>query len=47
MYAGVDSIKLSINAETSESNRIVYGKEDYDKVFEHLIYANEYRKNYK
>ena len=42
--AGIDSIKFSINAGTRESYKVVHGRDDYDKVFEHLKHADQYRK---
>ena len=47
MDAGVDSIKFSINAGTRESYKIVHGRDDYEKVFDHLKYADDYRKKKK
>lgn len=44
MEAGVDSIKFSINAGTRESYKIVHGVDDYEKVWENLMYADRYRK---
>lgn len=44
MEAGVDSIKFSINAGTKESYKMIHGVDDYEKVWENLIYADSYRK---
>ena len=44
MDAGVDSIKFSMNAGSRESYKIVHGRDDYEKAFKHLIYADYYRK---
>lgn len=49
--AGVDSVKFSINAPERELYRFIHGCDDFDKVFEHLVYLNRYRresgKNFK
>lgn len=49
--AGLDSIKFSINAPQRELYEFIHGRDDFDKVMEHLRYLNEYRresgKNYK
>ena len=42
--AGLDSIKFSINAPEREMYEFIHGRDDFDKVFEHLKYLNEYRK---
>lgn len=41
--AGVDSIKFSFNAGSRETYKQVHGQDDYDKVFENLRFAHEYR----
>ena len=41
--AGLDSIKFSINAPERRMYEFIHGKDDFDKVFEHLRYLNEYR----
>ena len=49
--AGLDSIKFSINAPEREMYKFIHGRDDFDKVVEHLKYLNQYRndskKNYK
>ena len=49
--AGLDSIKFSINAPSKKLYKFIHGRDDFDKVVEHLKYLNEYRKtsgrNYK
>lgn len=49
--AGLDSIKFSINAPQRKLYEFIHGKDDFDKVVEHLEYLNQYRresgKNYK
>lgn len=49
--AGLDSIKFSINAPQRKLYEFIHGKDDFDKVVEHLKYLNQYRtesgKNYK
>lgn len=49
--AGLDSIKFSINAPQRKLYEFIHGKDDFDKVVEHLRYLNQYRsesgKNYK
>lgn len=42
--AGVDSVKFSINAPERELYKFIHGKDDFDKVKEHLVYLNQYRK---
>lgn len=42
--AGVDSVKFSINAPERELYRFIHGRDEFDKVFEHLVYLNRYRK---
>ncbi len=49
--AGVDSVKFSINAPERKMYAFIHGHDDFDKVFENLVYLNQYRKesgrNYK
>lgn len=42
--AGLDSIKFSVNAPNRKMYKFIHGKDDFDKVFEHLKYLNQYRK---
>ena len=42
--AGLDSIKFSINAPERKMYAFIHGKDDFDIVFEHLKYLNQYRK---
>lgn len=42
--SGLDSIKFSINAPEREMYKFIHGRDDFDKVVEHLKYLNEYRK---
>lgn len=42
--AGVDSVKFSINAPERRMYEFIHGRDDFDKVFEHLVYLNQYRK---
>ncbi len=42
--AGVDSVKFSINAPERELYKFIHGHDDFDKVFDHLVYLNQYRK---
>ena len=42
--AGLDSIKFSINAPLGKLYKFIHGRDDFDKVVEHLKYVNEYRK---
>lgn len=42
--AGVDSIKLSINAPERKLYEFIHGRDDFDTVMEHLKYLNQYRK---
>ena len=42
--AGVDSVKFSINAPERGLYEFIHGKDDFDKVFEHLKYLNQYRR---
>lgn len=41
--AGLDSIKFSINAPEREMYKFIHGKDDFDKVVEHLNYLHQYR----
>lgn len=45
--AGLDSIKFSINAPERELYKFIHGRDDFDKVMEHLKYLYEYRKEIK
>lgn len=45
--AGLDSIKFSINAPERELYKFIHGRDDFDKVMEHLKYLYEYRKQIK
>lgn len=49
--AGLDSIKFSINAPQRKLYEFIHGRDDFDKVVDHLKYLNQYRnesgKNYK
>lgn len=45
--AGVDSIKFSINAATRETYQKIHGRDDFDKVMEHLKYLKNYREENK
>lgn len=42
--AGLDSIKFSINAPERKLYEFIHGQDDFDKVFDHLVYLNQYRK---
>lgn len=42
--AGLDSLKFSINAPERELYKFIHGRDDFDKVMEHLKYLNQYRK---
>lgn len=42
--AGIDSVKFSINAPERKMYEFIHGRDDFDKVFEHLVYLNQYRK---
>lgn len=42
--SGLDSIKFSINAPERELYKFIHGRDDFDKVCEHLRYLSEYRK---
>ncbi len=42
--AGLDSLKFSINAPERELYKFIHGRDDFDKVVEHLKYLNQYRK---
>lgn len=41
--AGIDSIKFSINAGDRETYKRVHGRDDFDRVIEHLRFARSYR----
>lgn len=41
--AGLDSVKFSVNAGTRESYKEVHGKDDFDKVIEHIKWFHQYR----
>ncbi len=41
--SGLDSIKFSINAGSRTTYQKVHGKDDFDKVFQNLKFAHEYR----
>lgn len=43
--AGLDSIKFSISAGTRETYKEIQGKDDFDKVIEHLKWISQYRKD--
>lgn len=42
--AGIDSVKFSINAPERKMYEFIHGRDDFDTVFEHLVYLNQYRK---
>ena len=42
--AGVDSVKFSINAPERKLYEFIHGRDDFDTVFEHLKYLNQYRR---
>ncbi len=42
--AGLDSIKFSINAPQRKLYKFIHGRDDFDKVMEHLKYLNDYRR---
>ncbi len=42
--AGMNSIKFSINAGSRETYQVIHGKDDFDKVLEHLHFIADYRK---
>ncbi|MCA9398662.1 MAG: SPASM domain-containing protein [Candidatus Omnitrophica bacterium] len=42
--AGLDSVKFSVNAGTRESYKKVHGKDDFEKVIEHIKWFDSYRK---
>ena len=42
--AGVDSVKFSVNAPERKLYEFIHGRDDFDKVMEHLKYLNQYRK---
>lgn len=41
---GLDSIKFSIHAGTSETYKKIHGKNDFERVIKNLIWTDEYRK---
>ena len=41
--AGIDSIKFSINAGDRETYKQVHGRDDFERVMEHLRFARSYR----
>ena len=49
--AGLDSIKFSINAPNRKLYKFIHNKDDFDAVYDNLVYLNKYReksgKNYK
>ena len=49
--SGLDSIKFSINAPERKLYEFIHGRDDFERVMEHLKYLNQYReesgKNYK
>lgn len=42
--SGLDSLKFSINAPEREMYAFIHGRDDFDKVLEHLRYVNGYRR---
>lgn len=42
--AGLDSIKFSLNATDRATYKLIHGRDDFDKVIEHLKMLSEYRK---
>lgn len=42
--SGLDSLKFSINAPERKMYQFIHGKDDFDRVVEHLKYVNAYRK---
>jgi len=42
--AGLDSIKFSLNATDRETYKLIHGRDDFDKVIEHLKMLYNYRK---
>jgi len=42
--AGMSSIKFSVNAGTRETYQLIHGRDDWDKVMEHIRFIAEYRK---
>jgi wyosine [tRNA(Phe)-imidazoG37] synthetase (radical SAM superfamily) len=42
--AGLDSLKFSINAPERKLYAVIHGRDDFDKVCEHLRFADDYRK---
>ena len=45
--AGLDSIKFSVNAPNRELYEFIHGHDDFNKVFKHLQFVNQYRKETK
>lgn len=45
ILAGIDSIKLSINAVNSEKYRMIHGKDEFELVMDNLKYLHSARKN--
>ena len=41
--AGISSIKFSINAGGRDSYKLIHGKDEWDKVIDHLRFISEYR----
>lgn len=42
--AGLDSVKFSVNAGSRETYKTVHGKDDFDKVLQHIKWFWDYRK---
>lgn len=42
--AGLDSIRFSVNACNPEQYKAIHGRDDFDKVREHIKFLSEYRK---
>ena len=45
--AGIDSIKLSINAANKEDYALIHGKDEFDQVIKNLIYLHSLKKEKK
>lgn len=45
--AGIDSIKLSINAANKEDYALIHGKDEFDQVIKNLIYLHSLKKENK
>ena len=43
--AGLNSIKFSVNAGTRETYKLIHGKDDFDKVLDHIKFVSDYRKS--